>query len=353
MKEKSPTVLSKLAEITTIRDTEAFEFSVLKTLSETFKTPMVSCYKLNDKQMPTTLLQYSVEHAYSSSMQRIDETRVLHLSDFDVPDYLRSAQQWIITNNKPYVTTLEDQTLVVYPVIGHVSVAGYVVIHLQQTPTETEHFAITCILRIYHNFLSLLEENQKDKLTGLLNRKTFDDCINKIQAAASADAVVSFDGDKRKPTTTMQQFWMAVVDVDYFKKINDKYGHVYGDEVLILITQIMRQTFRSTDLLFRFGGEEFVVIIRMDNKHAAQQLFTRFHAAVAAYDFPKLLHVTVSMGITQITEAFMFSSAIVERADIALYYAKEHGRNQLHFYEDLLEDNKIDVDIEIGTIDIF
>ena len=72
------------------------------------------------------------------------------------------------------------------------------------------------------------------------------------------------------------QNWLAVVDIDHFKLVNDRFGHLYGDEVLILVANILRSSFRNQDRIFRFGGEEFVVLLRAATLENARQGFDRF-----------------------------------------------------------------------------
>lgn len=347
-------VLSKLATITAIRDIELFELSVLKTLTEILKTSDVSLYKFNSENIPCRLLRYSTEQRHTNTQRRIDESHELHIYDIEVPEHIRLAQQWIASTNKSYSIQKKDHYLTVYPVIGSAQIVGYVSINMAHEPTETEKFIITSILRISHNFHSLLEENQKDKLTGLLNRKTFDENITKIQSLLPYRGEVSqYDGQEKRLQELPDSFWLAVVDIDFFKRINDNFGHVYGDEVLLLVSQLMKQNFRSTDLLFRFGGEEFIVIIRVRSQQDAETIFQRFRKSIEQYQFPQIPRVTVSMGATQITEQFAIASAIVGRADMALYYAKDNGRNQLFFYEDLLANGELQNPIEEGSIDLF
>ena len=90
--------------------------------------------------------------------------------------------------------------------------------------------------------------------------------------------------------------WLAVSDIDFFKRVNDDFGHLYGDEVLLLMANIMRETFRGTDILFRFGGEEFVIVLRSTNQQGAHQALERFRITVEEYDFPQVGNVTISIG---------------------------------------------------------
>jgi diguanylate cyclase (GGDEF)-like protein len=97
----------------------------------------------------------------------------------------------------------------------------------------------------------------------------------------------------------------------------------------------MRQTFRGSDQLFRFGGEEFVIVLEAALPENAEAALDRFRRRVAEHAFPQLKQVTVSIGYTRI-EAGDPAVTCFDRADAALYYAKEHGRNQVRCYETLI-----------------
>lgn len=216
---------------------------------------------------------------------------------------------------------------------------------------------ITSLLSIAHNFRNLLDENQKDKLTGLLNRHTFEDSIQKIQALsfnAEGHFGQEWDGkNRRKYSDESLKFCLAIIDIDNFKLINDQYGHIMGDEVLLLLSYIMKQNFRAKDLLFRFGGEEFVAIFRIQDKNEAEIVLDRFREIIANYSFPQIRTVTISIGATFIQSEQLVAAEIIGRADKALYYAKSNGKNQLHFHEDLLKNGRISDSKQTGTIDFF
>lgn len=347
-------LLCKLASITSIRDVEVFEISVLKTLTEILKTSDVSLYKFDTDNRPCRMLRYTNEQSATNRQLRIDESHEIQIYDIAVPKHIKLAQQWIASTNKPYSTKDGDRYLVVYPVMSLVSVVGYVSIKMDTELSEAEKFMISSVLRISHNFHALLEENQKDKLTGLLNRKTFDDNIAKAQSLLPYSGDIHhYNGEEHRSAEIPSNFWIGVMDIDHFKRINDTFGHVYGDEVLLLVAQIMRQSFRSNDLLFRFGGEEFVVLLRMQRKEDAEMVLERFRKAVESYEFPQIDKVTISIGAAQITKEFFTPADIIGRADEALYYAKNNGRNRVFFYEDLVKEGKAKNQIETGTIDLF
>ena len=193
------------------------------------------------------------------------------------------------------------------------------------------------IVSVYRNFQNLLDYSERDSLTGLLNRKTFDDQLAKIlqsRGDGDTDKTRPFDAERRHHSDTERQ-WLAVIDVDHFKLVNDKFGHLYGDEVLILIANLLQSSFRSQDRIFRFGGEEFVVLLRSITLENAQKIIDRFRTNVEAHDFPQVGRVTVSVGFVSIS-AFEAPVIILGRADQALYYAKSHGRNLACHYDELV-----------------
>ncbi|MBL8144760.1 MAG: GGDEF domain-containing protein, partial [Anaerolineae bacterium] len=150
----------------------------------------------------------------------------------------------------------------------------------------------------------------------------------------------SSSDDRRRPSDTANRCWLAVVDIDHFKRVNDTHGHLIGDEVLILVAQLMRKTFRNADRLYRFGGEEFVVLLRTDQSADAAFVFERLRSTVARFEFPQAGSLTVSIGFTEVTPNDTPSSAF-ERADQAVYHAKSHGRNQVVDHDNLLRRGEV------------
>lgn len=204
---------------------------------------------------------------------------------------------------------------------------------------------ITMLLLIYQNFTALINDNERDTLTGLLNRKTFEYKINKILAQMHK-------ANTRKDDKPNQLYFLAIFDIDHFKRVNDEFGHLIGDEVLILFAQLMTQTFRNTDPLFRFGGEEFVGVFECSSHADIPNILNRFKEKVGNFDFPQVGKVTVSAGYTQI-DAHDISSQLIDRADLALYYAKNNGRNRICHYEQLVADGVLQVNKKEGDIELF
>jgi len=203
-------------------------------------------------------------------------------------------------------------------------------------PPDADALRLTASLLGFHRHLrGLMDENERDSLTGLLNRKTFDEAFARAamamapesRADADADAAPDIAGGERRIPNPGVRHWLAVVDIDHFKRVNDLHGHLIGDEVLLLVAQRMRSTFRHGDRIYRFGGEEFVVLLRCPTADHARVAFDRLRQRIEAHDFLQIGALTVSIGFTGI-DVGDTAGAAFERADQAVYQAKQNGRNR-------------------------
>lgn len=216
-------------------------------------------------------------------------------------------------------------------------------IHYTAPPSAHQKELARGILSLYRNYLSLLEDSQIDTLTGLQNRKTFERSLARLlvrsgQQKGGQSAVAKQRPERRRPTD--KENWLVIIDIDHFKRINDRFGHLYGDEVLVLLANLMRRVFRQNDQLFRFGGEEFVVLLRQVSYDAAFNVLERFRQRVSSHIFPQVGQITASAGFARISPEDMPNS-VLGHADEALYYAKDHGRNQVWCYETLIASGEL------------
>lgn len=228
-----------------------------------------------------------------------------------------------------------------FPVANERGLVGFIEVRREDPLSQSQESLVRGLLRVYRNHLRVLDYSEYDELTGLLNRKTFEDYFRKLVRAEtiSAGGFIRSEGAAEAPSRRdAQQSWLAVIDIDFFKRINDTFGHLYGDEVLVLLAGLMRKNFQECDHLFRSGGEEFVVIVEDMDTTGAARLLEKFRAAVEAFEFPQVGRVTVSIGYTRIRAGDNGSLAF-GRADEALYTAKRQGRNQVLHYEMLVESN--------------
>jgi diguanylate cyclase (GGDEF)-like protein len=212
-----------------------------------------------------------------------------------------------------------------FPLLTDRDVIGVLEIESQADLDAEQLRMISNMMRIYRNVQGLLDYSERDMLTGLLNRKTFDDSFFKITALASA---AHTPADARRDSELPREPYLGLIDIDHFKAVNDRHGHLIGDEVLLLLSRLMRATFRFHDRLYRFGGEEFVVLLRCAGDEQAAAAFQRLRGNVERYAFPQVGSITVSVGFTRVRPTDNPNAAF-ERADRAVYWAKGHGRNQV------------------------
>ncbi len=222
--------------------------------------------------------------------------------------------------------------------------------HRGEFTGDTIHM-ISGIVSVYRNFQNLLDYSERDSLTGLLNRKTFDDQLARMLHTPDAGALMPGLPERRHHGAEEKQ-WLAVVDVDHFKGVNDRFGHLYGDEVLILVANLLQSSFRAQDRVFRFGGEEFVVLLRSTTLDNARKIIDRFRLDVETHEFPQVGRVTVSVGFTSIRAA---DSPVVTlgHADQALYFAKANGRNRACYYEELVASGLLQTIASNDTAEFF
>ena len=199
-------------------------------------------------------------------------------------------------------------------------------------PPDADALRLTASLLGFHRHLrGLMDENKRDSLTGLLNRKTFDEAFVRAAMAMApespAEAAPEIAGGERRAPSPGVRHWLAVIDIDHFKRVNDLHGHLIGDEVLLLVAQLMRRTFRHGDRIYRFGGEEFVVLLRCPTADTARMACERLRQRIERHSFRQVGTLTVSIGFTAIG-ANDTPGAAFERADQAVYQAKQTGRNR-------------------------
>ncbi|MCK5092082.1 MAG: diguanylate cyclase, partial [Gammaproteobacteria bacterium] len=156
-----------------------------------------------------------------------------------------------------------------------------------------------------------------DVLTGLLNRRAIMEALYK---------------ELSRSFRQQQPLCIAMCDIDFFKKINDNYGHMAGDKVLQTLAKLVQENIRETDLLTRYGGEEFVIIMPDTDQKAAMGVAEKLRVETENCAFhyrDTRVDITISCGITEFKDKNKDNpKTIFERADAALYKAKDAGRNR-------------------------
>ena len=156
-----------------------------------------------------------------------------------------------------------------------------------------------------------------DKLTGIYNRRMLDEILQiEIEVAQRHERDLS----------------LIIIDIDYFKNINDNYGHLIGDETLKRMSTIISENIRASDIFGRYGGEEFLIICTQTNKDNAYILAEKIRSIIEKYNFNKIGTKTISLGISSFEKNDTIET-LFKKADEALYNAKESGRNKTVIYE--------------------
>lgn len=240
--------------------------------------------------------------------------------------------------------------MTLFPLLAEGEAIGVIEVRTDAPLSAGTQRMVNSILRIYRNFHGLLDYSERDTLTGLLNRKTFDEAFLKTAHAPAVGA--QGGGDERRHDVSVTRHWLGVADIDHFKSVNDRFGHLIGDEVLLLVARILRSTFRFQDRLYRFGGEEFVVLLRCANEEDAASAFERLRLNMENYAFPQVGKVTASVGFTEVLPGDAPSGAF-ERADQAVYFAKQNGRNRVCSYGELVRQGLLKDSTKVGDIELF
>lgn len=245
----------------------------------------------------------------------------------------------------------------VVPILSDGRAIGALQLDSRMEPSTSRQL-IDGFARIYANYTALLHESERDKLTGLYNRRSLERKFQHLlqqhdelfRLASTASPVVHEQRQASQVEAT--HVWLGILDIDHFKRINDTFGHIYGDEVILLLAQQMRASFRQGDALFRFGGEEFVILFNATNEATVRAILDRFRQRIADHEFPQVGHVTISVGYARIAE-HDYPASVLDRADQALYFVKQHGRNGTRGYEELKASGLLDHGKVAGTVDLF
>jgi diguanylate cyclase (GGDEF)-like protein len=212
------------------------------------------------------------------------------------------------------------------------SYLGNIILSRKQRFTEAELLHIESLLGILiyplRNAISYRDAIQQalsDPLTGLGNRGALEQAIDhQWQMAQRYD----------------QHFCVLMIDIDHFKNINDTYGHISGDKVLKAVAHGIRDAIRQTDVAYRYGGEEFVVILNKSELTGAAIIAERIREKISALSVPiedgsdkSLINVTISIG-GSCSAHNRSTKELIKQADKVLYYAKDSGRNRVELAQE-------------------
>ena len=330
----SSQVVEHLAELTGLRDRDVLDTTLVGALRELLGPELVAIYRAvgeGAERRWITRARHAAGEASSTADSIWSDLSALPLLD----EHPERAD--CLHRQAPF-TLHGTPARAFFPLANEFEVFGVLELHTRAALEPEQLRLVSSILRIYRNFQGLLDYSERDTLTGLLNRKTFDESFLRLVSQLQALAQHSPAGAERRQGTGPEglgRVWLAVLDIDHFKRVNDTHGHLIGDEVLLLLSRLMRSSFRLHDQLYRFGGEEFVVLLRCGSDGDALAAFERFRGNVERYAFPQVGRTTVSIGLSELRPGDTPSAAF-ERADKAVYWAKQNGRNRVAHHAELV-----------------
>ncbi|WP_394778565.1 GGDEF domain-containing protein [Undibacterium sp.] len=194
---------------------------------------------------------------------------------------------------------------------GDMVQSAYLVMYNFMTMTLAVGFMMVATRRLH---AELTRMSNIDPLTDALNRRAFTDI---------------YENEVRRIKRHEQSMSLIIMDLDHFKRINDKHGHAVGDKVLVHFSSVVMRLLRETDHFARFGGEEFVALLPATNTAEAQIVAERICTRLREADGVVVPSYTVSMGLAEVNSGTESLDAAVGRADAALYRAKSAGRDRL------------------------
>ncbi|WKY47367.1 diguanylate cyclase [Eubacteriaceae bacterium ES3] len=214
--------------------------------------------------------------------------------------FIKSQDKWLIEHMHISLPTDAHEGDETYP-IKELEDRNKVLERMVEEKTRSLHEAVKEISRIAVT----------DKLTGLFNRNRIDEAINQ---------------EIHRAKRYKKNFSIILMDIDYFKEVNDSCGHLTGDKVLAQFSRLLNDHTRETDILGRWGGEEFIIICPETDLDEALLLAEKLRHAVESYQFLEINKRTASFGVVDYQVCDTYDS-LISRVDAALYQSKNHGRN--------------------------
>lgn len=293
-------------------------------------------YLLKPYQMDDLLreIKYGVERQQAqeeilrlASFPRLHPSPVIELNAANEVTYLNPAAEKLFPDmiamgmSHPLLTGLKE------PIAGlRQNDQQQEIIHESKVDKATyelhiSHVRDVNLTRIYITDITQRKQNEEeirllattDSLTGIVNRREL-------------TRILTSEAERTRRYGTPLS--LIMYDLDFFKRVNDTFGHDVGDYVLQAVTDVVKKNVRATDTVARWGGEEFMVLTPQSNLDAAMNLAEKLRQTIAQYHFEKVDEITVSFGVTELAPQDDFNS-LLKRVDDALYQAKEGGRNRV------------------------
>ncbi|WP_157269135.1 GGDEF domain-containing protein [Azohydromonas aeria] len=335
-------LIDQLAELTGHRDRQHADALLLQTLHELLQPAVVALHRCageapEQRWLTTTNGNSVVGPRTSDAAPSRNFTAPLDT----YPERLTCLRQMRT------VVHAGDPEITLVPLIVGAQGTGVVELQSPEPLPQYKRHTANAVVRLYGNFLALLDYGERDALTGLYNRKTFNDSFMRAVLGTAADS-----RSAGKASVPSSRYYLAALDLDHFKQVNDSCGHLIGDEVLLITARLMRTELRTDDGVFRFGGEEFLILLEAHREEDAHAALQRLRQRIAQHHYPQVGQVTASIGFTAVQPSELPTSA-VERADRALYQAKASGRNCVVGPAAMAEARMAESSTRGGDVDLF
>lgn len=285
--------------------------------------------------------------SFLSKISKLVKPFILVLIDDKTKPEIAHESVFYISEKADETTLLTSLSLIFEKMLCHIRIDDYIIksfnIIVNNNIIERQKDEIQLL------YSDLEKMSKIDPLTQILNRKAFFEALES-EKKRTLRGIKRIEDYKSKGNEGVHleehfgKFACIMIDIDHFKDINDKYGHLIGDKVLRKIGDIMKNysIFRDNDIIGRFGGEEFIVILPATGSKNAVIPARRFSDAVRNEVFSckenANIKVTISIGISEFVSDDEKTESLIDRADKALYYAKEHGRDMIAVYEDIFKE---------------
>ncbi|MEA1918628.1 MAG: GGDEF domain-containing protein [Campylobacterota bacterium] len=218
--------------------------------------------------------------------------------------------------------------IIVIAFIGVVNSAAYIQFTtILKIEIEAIMFLIPSLLAIVLTSLSILAFHyyQKVQTMQMYERVAKTDALTGILSRYACELIL--DMEHKRYLRYKTPFSIIMIDIDNFKKINDTYGHLVGDKVLCDIAHCFETALRDMDMICRWGGEEFIVILSDTKANEAMMKAEVLRASVERFDFKLPSKITISSGVCEVSQEHYLVHALLNQADEALYKAKGSGKN--------------------------
>ena len=219
---------------------------------------------------------------------------------------------------------------------------GVIEIHSASSLAPDDLLLVEQIRHVYRNMHGLLAYSDRDALTGLLNRKSLEDAfysavleeLDGVSGRRIQAYTADLPGQERRHRVPAC-YWLGTAWVDQFENLSDKHGRVIAEEVLVVVARLLNSTFRTYDLIYRFDGEHFGVLMHCPEEAVVHSVFERFRASVEKFHFPRVGHVTASCGFTLVMADDTPESAL-QKTRRAIDVTQKSGPNQVCSYLELV-----------------